>query len=634
VTLHIIPDLNPDSPNDIGLRTGRYNANGVDLNRNWDCHHVQDPLVGGDRVPGKGGPEPFSEPETESLNNYIFEIEPAAVVFWMASFPEGAISPGGCWEPTTVSGDLATLYSNATNYVYEADYQAAVGFDINGDVSNYLDSQGFPAIAVLLRDFIEPDFQRNLMAVRSVLQNYQYGYFDETYVPETAVPDEIVFYSNRDDDFEIYIMNTNGTNQRQLTNNTAADRFPRVSPDGRRIVFESDRDGNFEIYIMNRDGSNQRRLTFNEEDDHLPSWAPDGQSIIYNASTPDREKTDLFSVSTTGGEPVQLTNTSQYNEAHPSLSTQGQLLYNRREDSSQFWQLFLANSDGSSPTLLTDDSSPNWSGEWSPDGEKIVFLSGRNSDVISGIYVMNADGSSIQPIVEDFDAWGPAWSADGTQIIYSVDQPDNSSHLYIVDINNPGSPRLIAERGGYPSWAPAISTSGTQALPTPTIPPNPTASSGSSTAGNCVENALNRWQNNIYPEFAGRLGCSTSGEKQLTGVFQIFENGLMVWRGDNNTIYVFYTQGPAINSYQIFPMDNVANVTINNERLKGSIGQLWTINGVVQSQIGAPKDAEMGMSGFVLQEFLRGAIFYFNENLSNTYILLNNPNEFRMIQEK
>ncbi|MEM7331883.1 MAG: protein kinase, partial [Chloroflexota bacterium] len=180
VTLHIIPDLNPDSPNATGERDGRYNANGVDLNRNWGCDHVEDPIIGGDVVPGKGGPEAFSEPETIALRDYILEIEPASIVFWMARSQDGAISPGGCGDATAVSDNLAAIYSEATSYIYEPDYEGAVGFTIHGDAMNYLDSQGFPAIAVLLRDFVEPDFQRNLMAVRAVLQNYQYGYFDET----------------------------------------------------------------------------------------------------------------------------------------------------------------------------------------------------------------------------------------------------------------------------------------------------------------------------------------------------------------------------------------------------------------------------------------------------------------------
>ena len=85
---------------------------------------------------------------------------------------------------------------------------------------------------------------------------------------------EILFTSARDGDHEIFVMNANGTNIRQLTFNTFSDFSYGWSPDGTRIVFNSDRDGDREVYVMNRDGTNQTPLTDNLEDDTAPSWAP------------------------------------------------------------------------------------------------------------------------------------------------------------------------------------------------------------------------------------------------------------------------------------------------------------------------------------------------------------------------
>lgn len=86
--------------------------------------------------------------------------------------------------------------------------------------------------------------------------------------------------------YEIYIMNRDGSNKTRLTNEPEQDTYPSMSPDGKFIVFESYRDGHAEIYGMNADGSKVIRLTTLEEDmtptddegpaagNGNPSWSP------------------------------------------------------------------------------------------------------------------------------------------------------------------------------------------------------------------------------------------------------------------------------------------------------------------------------------------------------------------------
>ena len=84
---------------------------------------------------------------------------------------------------------------------------------------------------------------------------------------------KIVFMSNRNGDVEIYVMNSNGTNQTRLTNNPAEDNWPAFSTDGTKIVFTSNRNGgNYDIYVMNADGSGVARLTAHAARDEHPSW--------------------------------------------------------------------------------------------------------------------------------------------------------------------------------------------------------------------------------------------------------------------------------------------------------------------------------------------------------------------------
>ena len=87
-------------------------------------------------------------------------------------------------------------------------------------------------------------------------------------------PGRIVFDSGRDGNWEIYVMNADGSGQTRLTNNTAPDWKPCFSTDGSKIAFSSIRGGNEEIYVMNADGSAQTRLTNNPANDDVPNWGP------------------------------------------------------------------------------------------------------------------------------------------------------------------------------------------------------------------------------------------------------------------------------------------------------------------------------------------------------------------------
>ena len=71
----------------------------------------------------------------------------------------------------------------------------------------------------------------------------------------------IAFVSDRDRNYEIYVMDDDGKNQRNITNHPDRDLAPSWSPDGTRIAFMSEREGNGEIYVMDADGANQRNIT-------------------------------------------------------------------------------------------------------------------------------------------------------------------------------------------------------------------------------------------------------------------------------------------------------------------------------------------------------------------------------------
>lgn len=265
------------------------------------------------------------------------------------------------------------------------------------------------------------------------------------------MPDEIVFQSNRDGDFEIYIANLDGSNQRQLTFNNIDDRYPRVSPDGRKITYESMQDGNSEIYIMNRDGSNPQRLTFSAENDLLPTFSPDGQRVIFASER--SGFADLYIVNIDGTE-LQLVAETSAREGHVSWSVNDQLVFNASID--LFWQVYTSDLTGGNRRQLTSSRFDEWSPEWSPDGTQILFLSERLSRVNPGIYIMNADSSNAHVLYDGPRyEWGASWSADGSQILFTEDQGDNTAVIYIINADGTNLRQLLS-RGSYPAWAPAI----------------------------------------------------------------------------------------------------------------------------------------------------------------------------------
>jgi len=85
----------------------------------------------------------------------------------------------------------------------------------------------------------------------------------------------IAFSSNRDGDFEIYVMNADGSGQTRLTSNSVHDFRPAWSPDGEQIAFGVlVSDSNAEVYVMNADGSGRTRLTNDPAGDSAASWQP------------------------------------------------------------------------------------------------------------------------------------------------------------------------------------------------------------------------------------------------------------------------------------------------------------------------------------------------------------------------
>ncbi|MDP2705534.1 MAG: M14 family metallopeptidase [Patescibacteria group bacterium] len=183
VKVTVIPALNPDGLNKtVGTAgrftqadvptaqnatvAGRFNANNVDLNRNFDCDWQtsakwQDKIV-------SGGSSAFSEPESLAMKNYVETSKPKAVVVWYSA--AGGVFASNCHNG--VSSETQTL---TNTYATASGYPAFQNFDfyeITGDMVNWLAKNNIPAISVLLTNHTDTEWSKNEKGIKALLEYY------------------------------------------------------------------------------------------------------------------------------------------------------------------------------------------------------------------------------------------------------------------------------------------------------------------------------------------------------------------------------------------------------------------------------------------------------------------------------
>jgi eukaryotic-like serine/threonine-protein kinase len=191
------------------------------------------------------------------------------------------------------------------------------------------------------------------------------------------------------DDSNIWLMNRDGTERKQLTADSTVKMVPQMSPDGRHIVFSSLHGESFNIWRMDADGGNQKQLTRNAFGDFDPRYTPDGQSVIYWSWT-DADSGRIQKVSIDGGEPVPLTD---YWAILPAISSDGNLIAAGYQDEQQMPHLAIIPSAGGHPIkLLSLPSSvvPFAGFGWTADSGSLVYVQKRNG--VSNIWSQPING--------------------------------------------------------------------------------------------------------------------------------------------------------------------------------------------------------------------------------------------------
>jgi Tol biopolymer transport system component len=241
------------------------------------------------------------------------------------------------------------------------------------------------------------------------------GKYDGPYGIFPARDGRIVYSRKTGQNVDLWVMNADGSDNRQLTSDAFIERAPEFSRDGRYIVFKSDRAGSGNIWRMDADGNNPKQLTSTPGDSYDPDCTPDGQWVVFTLRR--GGTSTLWKVPMNGGTRVQLTD---YQSWGPLVSPDGKTIACLVQlDADKPPKLGLVPIDGGAPTKTFDipDNLSVW--RWAPDGTAVTFAEGTQSGF--KIWKQNLDGSKSAPLVniKDFEMYDFGWTADGKQLIIS-----------------------------------------------------------------------------------------------------------------------------------------------------------------------------------------------------------------------
>ena len=262
--------------------------------------------------------------------------------------------------------------------------------------------------------------------------------------------EKIVFSSNRDGNWEIYIMNPDGTRQERLTYDRAVDCEPVISPTGDRILFTSNRGGTRDLYLMDADGRNVRPLFgVSEAYRTEPAWSPDGKKIAYSQRAFGSINIHTAKADGTSIKPIERLKSAH--SGYPSWSSDGTEIAFVVADEVHWASRqirFINLETDEQETLFPDDFPRMFQPAYALIGDQIAFVWFRPAAKQQSIFIVNRDGSYLRRI-ESLVATHPAWSPSGDELIYTEGVIGSHSQIFKINLTSQKVTQLTNNGSNY-----------------------------------------------------------------------------------------------------------------------------------------------------------------------------------------
>jgi Tol biopolymer transport system component len=264
---------------------------------------------------------------------------------------------------------------------------------------------------------------------------------------ETALPD-LIFVRYTQEGSDLYGLALSTSVETQLTDSPAMEEFPAWSRDGTRFSYLLMNDDDVSINIRDfLSGEDKVLLSGMAEP---VSWSGNSEFVVITRE--DGDTRGLVGISVENGEEFVI-QTGASGDAYATWSpTSDTVAFESTRDGNP--EIYSANIDGSEISRLTDNTVLDEWPQWSNDGQFIAYASGVEGD--KDLWVMRSDGSNKKQLTNDllFGDSYPSWSPDDSQLVFTVQENESGSALFLVDVESATLSRLTD--GGAASWRPHV----------------------------------------------------------------------------------------------------------------------------------------------------------------------------------